>query len=296
MEISAATLRDLTTGFRTEFNVGLGLAPSQWRSVAMPAPSTAITEKYPWLKDMPGLREWVGDRVVHQLAVSVYEITNKEYEGTFEVPLRMIETDQYGTFGPLARVYGESYGSHPDQTVFAALAAGFTTLCHDGQYFFDTDHPLLNKDGVTVDTYSNAGGGSGAAWYLLCTNRALKPLIFQERKAEPFEKLTPMEAIADTRKVKWGCYRDCAVGYSFPQFAYASQQTLNATNYAAARAAVASFKGDHGRPLGLVPNLLVFPPALEGAARSIIINEFDAAGASNPWKGTAELLMVPWLA
>lgn len=294
MQISAATLRDLTTGFRAEFNAGMGMASSQWRSVAMPVPSTSIDEMYPWLQNLPGMREWVGDRVFHQLAVAAYSVTNKEYEDGFEIPLRVIETDKYGTFGPLARAYGEAYESHPDLLVWQALAAGFSTVCHDGQYFFDTDHPIKDVSGA-VTTFSNSGGGSGTAWYLLCTNRALKPLLFQERKAEPFEKLSPMETIAETKKVKWGCYRDCAVGYSFPQLAYASKQTLDATAYAAARAAIASAKGDYGRPLGLVPNLLVVPPTLEGAARKIVASLLVNGGETNEWAGTADVLMVPWL-
>ena len=55
-------------------------------------------------------------------------------------------------------------------------------------------------------------------------------------------------------------------------------------------------KGDHGRPLGLVPDLLVVPPTLEQAGRQVVVNNQQAGGASNEWFNTAELLMVPWLA
>ena len=55
-------------------------------------------------------------------------------------------------------------------------------------------------------------------------------------------------------------------------------------------------KGDYGRPLGLNPRLLVVPPALESAALKIVNNEFGANGESNEWKGTAEVLVAPWLA
>lgn len=71
---------------------------------------------------------------------------------------------------------------------------------------------------------------------------------------------------------------------------------LSPTSYAAARAAMMSFKDEHGRPLKIVPGLLVVPPALEEPARKILMAETDASGATNPWRGTAELLVAPELA
>jgi len=45
-----------------------------------------------------------------------------------------------------------------------------------------------------------------------------------------------------------------------------------------------------------MPNLLVVPPALEHAGLTILNAERDQYGATNVYKGTAELLVVPWLA
>jgi phage major head subunit gpT-like protein len=78
--------------------------------------------------------------------------------------------------------------------------------------------------------------------------------------------------------------------------AWGSKQTLNAANYAIARGALMAMKGDGARPLGLVPNLLVVPPSLESAGRKILNSEYATGGETNEWKGTAELLVVPWLA
>jgi len=94
----------------------------------------------------------------------------------------------------------------------------------------------------------------------------------------------------------YGADLRCNVGYGFPQMAWGSRQTLNAANYAIARAAIQNMKGDGGRPLGLVPNLLVVPPSLESAGRQILNSEYGTGGITNEWKGTAELLVVPWLA
>jgi phage major head subunit gpT-like protein len=140
--------------------------------------------------------------------------------------------------------------------------------------------------------------GSGDAWYLIDDTRALKPVIFQERKAPQFvAKDSPTDSnVFMNKQFLYGVDSRCNVGFGFWQFAFGSKATLNAANYAAARAAMHSMKGDFGRPLGIRPSLLVVPPSLEAAAMEILNAERDAAGATNIWRGTAKLEIVPWLA
>lgn len=88
----------------------------------------------------------------------------------------------------------------------------------------------------------------------------------------------------------------CNVGFGLWQLAFGSKQPLDRVGYAAARAAMMAFKGDQGRPLGVRPTLLVVPPSLEGAARDIIVADTLDGGGTNPWKGSAELVVTPWLA
>ena len=77
---------------------------------------------------------------------------------------------------------------------------------------------------------------------------------------------------------------------------------LSLTSYAAARTQMMSLKDAHGKPLGLLPTLLVVPPALEGAARKILKAEtlVETSGntqtfISNIYKDSAELLVAPQL-
>ncbi|PYG27846.1 Mu-like prophage major head subunit gpT family protein [Pelagimonas varians] len=44
------------------------------------------------------------------------------------------------------------------------------------------------------------------------------------------------------------------------------------------------------------PNLLVVRPSLENAGRKLLNSEYVAGGETNEWKGSAELLVVLWLA
>lgn len=88
-------------------------------------------------------------------------------------------------------------------------------------------------------------------------------------------------------------------GNSGTQSNLLSSQALAAGTYATARANMAGFKDDQGQIVGAHGTLLVVPPALEGTARTILNADFvsDGAGAgvTNVWKGSADLLVVPWL-
>ena len=294
--INGAALSALFTGFRTLFQQAFAAAPTFWEKVAMLVPSTTAEEHYPWLGDIAGLREWIGDRVVNALKVYDYAIRNKPFEKTIGVSRASIEDDTYGIFGPRFAMIGDAAKRHPDTLVFALLKAAFSTVCYDGQYFFDTDHPVT-VNGVT-SSVSNYGGGTGTAWYLLDTSRPVKPLIFQKRKDY---NLVRLDRETDPNvfmraEYLYGVDARVNVGFGFWQMAYGSKQDLTSDSYAAARAAMVSLTDEAGSSLGIMPNLLVVPPTLEGTARKLLKNETNAAGATNEWYGTADVLMVPYLA
>lgn len=292
MIINQASLAAIFQSFQTIFNEAFEGAPSEYSRIAMRVPSMTKEEIYAWLNAFPKMREWVGDRVLKNLSVSDFKVTNKDFEVTVEVDRNEIEDDRIGIFSPIIRQMGQSAKEQPDELVFALLAAGFSTLCYDGQYFFDTDHPV---GGASV---SNFGGGNGDAWYLIDATRAIKPLVFQDRKAVQFVSLTDptSQNVFFQKKYIYGADARNNAGFGLWQLAYASKDDLDAENYAAARAAMMSFKNDEGKPLGVKPSLLVVPPSLEAAGRALLVNQFNAAGASNPWYGTAELLVSRWMA
>ena len=297
MIINTQNLAGLRVGFRTNFQQGLGQAESLYTRVATVVPSTTKENKYGWLGKVPGMRKWVGPRQVQNLSEFDYTITNEPYEQTIGVDRDDIEDDNIGVYAPLFQEMGQAVAAHPDTLIWPLLKNGFTTECYDRQYFFDTDHPVENEDG-SISSVSNSGGGSGAPWFLLCTKRALKPLIFQERKKPKFvamdDETNPN--VFNNKEFVYGTDSRCAVGFGFWQFAYGSKQELNVANYETARVAIMSMKGDKGRPLGLVPDLLVVPPVLGGAARKIVQSVLVNGGESNPWANTAEILESPWLA
>jgi len=297
MIVNSANLAILYTAFKTAFNEGRTMAPSQYEEIATTVPSTAREEKYGWLGKVPRFREWLGDRIVHSLALHDYTIKNKNFEVTIGVDRNDVEDDQYGVYKPLFQELGQSTTAHPNEVVFGLLKAGFSTPCYDGQYFFDTDHPVIDENGNTVSV-ANTDGGNGTPWFLLATNRAIKPIIWQKRRDYDFVALDrPTDPeVFKKREFQYGVDARVNAGFGLWQLAWGSKQDLTPENYGAARAALQGMKGDHGRPLGIIPNLLVVPPSLEAKGLEILNAERSAAGATNVYKGTAKLMVCPWLA
>lgn len=292
MDITAAALAALNIAFTTAFNERLTGVPTTYGRVAMTVNSTTRNQAYPKLSELGPMREWVGERFIERLEADGFVIRNRKFEKTVSVQVDDISDDQVGIYAPIVSDMGQVAAELPDDLVWEQLEMGFDTEHYDGQMFFDTDHPIMAEDGSET-SFSNFQGGAGAAWYLIDDSRAIKPLIFQDRQPA---QITPKTSLTDDNvflqdEFIWGAKRRCAAGFGAYQLAYASRQTLNAENYALARAAMIAARGNRGRKLNLKPKLLVVPASLEGAARDLLLSERDSAGATNRWRNTAELMV-----
>lgn len=296
MIVNAQVLDLAFKGFKTVVSDAMMQAPAHAKDIAMTVPSVSRDETYGWLGSFPAMREWLGPRNVKNLVANGFTIQNRKFESTLEITRDDISDDRLGIFKPMFAEMGQAAVRHPEELVFGLLASGFTTNCYDGQFFFDTDHPVTDAEG-NVTQVSNTGGGAGTAWYLLDTSRAVRPLIWQEREKYEFQQLTQenSEYVFLNDRYLYGIRARVNAGFGLWQLAYGSRQTLNAANYAAARAAMMGFTADGGRKLGVTPTVLVVPPSLEEAGLNILNTEYGAAGASNPWKGTAKLIVTPYL-
>ena len=237
MIVNSKIFLGIQNSFNTLFNKGIGMAKPTWEQLAMLVPSSTRSETYAWLGAMPGLKEWIGERVLQKLQANGYTLDNKPFEDSVTVNRDDIEDDTYGVYAPLVQGMGTAATMWPDELVYAALAAGFSEKCYDGKPFFSADH-LIGK-----------------------------------------KKISNMSTAA-----------------------------LDVESYVEARTAIMSYTNEKVKPLGLVPNLLVVPPSLEGVARKIVKAENIAqkyTGAdgkvsyvpeSNVYKDTAEVLVVPQLA
>jgi phage major head subunit gpT-like protein len=225
MQITPAALAATATSFDTRFQAAVGSAVAIWSKIASLIPSTGSSTVHAIMNSIPKARKWLGERVIHNVASAAYELKNETYEDTVAIKREAFEDDSLGVYNPTLDMLGQQAALWPDDLVIAALKAGASTVCHDGQYFFDTDHA--------------------------------KPGGTQSNKL----------ALA-----------------------------LTSDNFATVRTAMRSFVGEDGRNLGVNPNLLVVPPALEMTARTILLAEKLANGADNMTRGLADILVVNDLA
>ena len=296
MIINSANLNKIRTGFKSLYDSAFGKVDTDWQKLAMIVNSTSADMKYGWLGKTTKFREWIGERVYQNLKSHDFTIKNKDFENTVTVDRNEIKDDNLGQYSVWFSQLGQDAGNHPAELLYKLIKDGFTSLCYDGQYFFDTDHPVIDANGVT-QSVSNFGGGAGNAWYLLDTSKVVKPFIYQKREEYQFVAQDDPDdpRSFNNKEFVYGVDGRGNVGYGLWQLAYASKQALTGDNYGAGRTAMMSITSDNGQPLGILPDILLVGPSNDKAAREIANAERNAAGATNVWKGTVEVMVVPWL-
>jgi phage major head subunit gpT-like protein len=168
--INKDIVKNLFTSLHTEFNNAFATAPVTWPKIAMKVPSNGEANFYGWLSAFPRMRRWTGPKHIKNLVAMNDEIKNHDFEATVEVERNHIEDDQTGMYFPQAQMAGFSAAQWPDEIVYEAVNAGFSAPCYDGQFFFDTDHPVAdgmvsNKSAAPLSnaTPALAAAGYGAA-------------------------------------------------------------------------------------------------------------------------------------
>ena len=287
------TLDALRTSFRALFQNGLGSVPEHHKLLSMMIPSSTASNTYGFLKDLPRVREWIGERHIKQVTEGGYTIVNKKWELSIGVSQDNIDDDNLGIYSTIVTEMGRNAAEHPNELAMVLLGAGNSSLCWDGQYFFDTDHPLLDENDKT-STYSNWGGGSGNLWALVDCSKNLKPLIFQSRSPIQLDRLDKPtdQNVFMTGDYYYGTKARYNAGFGFPQLAYGSKQNLTQGELEKAETAMRKFKGDRGRRLGINPTHLLVHPDLYVTARNILKRNFINGGETNPLHEAYEIIVV----
>lgn len=155
MQINPANLDAMFYGFDARFQGAFTAAQPWYTQLASEVPSNTRSTRYHWLDAFPRMREWIGERLVRNIATRVFTIENKSWEMTLELDKEDVEDDQFNTANQRAEMMGRQARKWPDDVLAALIKAGTTTLGPDGQYFYDTDHPK-NYDNAGAGTYSNS--------------------------------------------------------------------------------------------------------------------------------------------
>lgn len=287
----------LTVGSNAAFTRGLNAVAPQWDKIATKVTSSGSSEFYGWLKDLPGIEEWVSDRQLVELGSHGYAIENATYEASIKIKRDDLEDDKIGKYSVLAQAWGRETGLFPDKQCYGLLAAGFTTLCYDGQNYFDTDHPL---ETTPATTFSNVVGDpatdTGSPWFVIDDTQLLLPILFQERR--PFA----LEFVGATSEYAWfnnmvaqGVDGRAGFGFSFPQIAIGSKGDLTDATFEEAKLKLAGMKKTNGTPLGTMATTLIVGPSNEAKARQIIKRELLDNGGSNIYYNNVEIVVSRYL-
>lgn len=152
--VNHSTLSAITTEFDVRFNAQYGSTPPIYPAFAVTIPSNTAIQVHAWLESIPGVREWVGPRHLHDVKGVGYSLTNQKWEGSLALKRTDIEDDQIGLYGPQVDMLAYNAAVHPD-ILFTNLLKD-NGLCYDGQNFFDTDHSwrgstVVNTGSLALD-------------------------------------------------------------------------------------------------------------------------------------------------
>ncbi len=298
--LNQAQINAFNTTIQARFIEGLGAQSEDWKQIATRIGSGGASNTYAWLSQFPAFREWVGSRLHKAVKERAYTVANRKFENTMDVPREAFEDNNLEMYGDLAAGFGQSVIDLKNSLVFSAIKAAFSTICYDGQFFFDTDHPIYpNEDGSgTATTVSNMQTGTGEPWALLCTKRAPKPFYLQERMpAELYaQNSITSDTVYNTDVFSWGGRWRGDAAYGFWQLAFGSQATASAANFEAAYKQMMKTQGDGNRPLGIVADTLICGPDNMAAFEAILKAEKNAAGASNINYNKVQLIVSPLMA
>lgn len=115
------------------------------------------SETYKWLGTAPLMREWIGGRNAKGFRENGFTIRNKTFEATLEVLVDEIRRDKTGQVMARIQDLAARANDHDAKLLSALIVAGESSLCYDGQYFFDTDHSEGDSGSQSNDLTYDAG-------------------------------------------------------------------------------------------------------------------------------------------
>ena len=138
MSASALSSRAIIGSFYRRLKQNSGL---KWvEAISNYFQSDQDSETYNWLGQVPVMREWAGGRQAKGFTTNGLTIENKHFEATLEVPVKDLRRDKTGQTRIRINELADRTNSHWAQLLSKLIVSGESTVCYDGQYFFDTDH------------------------------------------------------------------------------------------------------------------------------------------------------------
>lgn len=147
-----ANIENARVGFHAAFMSNLeATAPDAIEGLARTIPSTTSVEEWDWLGDLPGFKEWKGDRELAEIDAFKLRIANRPWATGLRLHQDQIDDDKLGLFASTVPGLAAGCRSHRADLMAQALLNGFTGsafpeagngLAYDGAFFFSDSHTV----------------------------------------------------------------------------------------------------------------------------------------------------------
>lgn len=145
MQTLADKMRFLLSGMKTTFMANYKTAKPIYPEFTTEIKSTKRTEDYGRLGANSQMKEWIDERQPKGLRDFGFSLKNKHYENTIAIDVNDLEDDQYGAYITRVKMMPADAVKTYDRLAAQTVVDGNTTVCYDGQNFFDTDHQEGNS-------------------------------------------------------------------------------------------------------------------------------------------------------
>jgi len=116
--------------------------------------STTAANYYPFLEQIPGFREWIGDREFQNLRSQKFEVANRDFELSLVMPDKDLQDDQYGMYVGLTQQVAAGW----PVLLYELLVEVLTNRVKawDGYYMLSDSHVYGSNsiDNYTTDSLS----------------------------------------------------------------------------------------------------------------------------------------------
>lgn len=141
MSLDTASAVVKVRSLTNKFDLGVRNATPFYPRISTIIPSDGADEEYGMMGSVPAIREWLDDRQFYTPRAAKFTLKNKLWEGSERIEKTDIRDDRLALYGPRLEQLGQRATRHPDKLLLSTVVInGTSSLCYDGQFFFDTDH------------------------------------------------------------------------------------------------------------------------------------------------------------
>lgn len=260
---------------------------------------TTESMRFDFLGDDHEFRKWAGQRTFHQIRSFKYQVSYEDFEDGLRVLRRDIINNTISGASFSAKSLGLAAKRLAPRLCAEALdnGADSTSLCYDGQPFFDTEHPVGDGDDITL--VSNFIGGSGSdgsgsgdggavssPWYMMDLSRAIKPIISLEREAVRFYSFTNLEDpnVFNNKEFLFAADATHGAGYGLWQTCFRCEDTPTVQKILDIDFAMRDLRGDNKDENGRRKKLAIKPTHIVyGASQRVRMAQLQQPNISFTW-------------